>query len=274
MESPDVDAAISAYLQAQAAVAQARASLAKAQADTDRERDLFEHNAVAQKEVLNAEAILAQNKAGLEQAQAGVEQGRRRLEILGVRPGEFGQRLAVRAPIGGKVLDLNIASGEYRNDTSAAVMTIADLSSVWVTADVPETAIRMVKPGEGLDIELSAFPGETFRGRVTQIADVVDPQTRTVKVRAELANRDGRLRPEMFGRIRHTEGTERCLVVPASAVMQDENRQYVWRESSPGIFERIAVETGVRMGGRVAIRSGLEPGARVVTDGVMLISAS
>ncbi len=123
--------------------------------------------------------------------------------MLGLKPGVFGQKVTVSAPISGKVLEMSVTAGEYRNDTTAPVMTIADLSTVWGRSDVPESAIRFIQPGEPIDVQLTAYPGETFHGRVTRIADTVDPQTRTIKVRAEMSNAHERLRPEMFGTIRH-----------------------------------------------------------------------
>lgn len=274
MVSPDAAAAVSGYLQAQAAITQARSGVLKAQADLDRARDLYEHRAIAQKEVLNTETALTQSKAGLEQSQAMAQQALQRLDLLGLKPGDFGQKLAVRAPISGKVLELNVAPGEYRNDLNAGVLTIADLSSVWVAADVPESDIRFIQPGERLNIELTAYPGETFRGKVTRIADTLDPQTRTIKVRAEMENPHERLRPEMFGQIRHVEGTERLPVVPVGAVVQEEGRSIVYKETSPGTFDVTPVTLGARIGDRVAIREGLSPGDRVVTSGVMLLQAS
>ncbi|MCC6392262.1 MAG: efflux RND transporter periplasmic adaptor subunit [Bryobacterales bacterium] len=201
MESPDVDQAVSNYLQSQAAVTQAQAALDKARTDLERNRELSAQNAIPQKDVLNAEALEAQSEAGFLQAQAANEQNKRRLEILGAVPGRFGQSVSVPAPITGKVLDISITPGEYRNDLNAPVMTIADLSSVWISCEVPETAVGRVRIGEGVSIQFVAFPGRTFRARVAQIADVVDPQTRTVNVRAELPNPGGLLRPEMFCRI-------------------------------------------------------------------------
>ena len=118
VESSDVDASMSAYLQAEAGVNQAKAGLLKAQADLERARDLFEHNAIAQKEVLNGENTLAQSKATLEQAEATKKQAARKLEIFGLKPGQFGQKLVVTAPISGKVLELNTVPGEFRNDTN------------------------------------------------------------------------------------------------------------------------------------------------------------
>ncbi|MBS1828655.1 MAG: efflux RND transporter periplasmic adaptor subunit [Acidobacteria bacterium] len=273
LESADIDAAVSSFQQAQASVTQAKSALAKAQMDLDRERDLFEHGAVPQKEVYNAQAVTVQAQAAVEQSQAAVEQSRRRLQILGVGTGTFGQRVTIPAPISGKVLEMSVVNGEFRNDLSAPVMTIADLSSVWVTSDVPETAIRFVKPGEPVKIDLSAYPGETFRGRVTLIGDVVDPQTRTVKVRAELANPQGKLKPEMFGNIQLAEQSEQRPTVPASAIIASDGKSLVWRETSKGVFEKVAITTGAQVGERIAVLSGLSAADRVVVDGVMLLAA-
>ena len=274
IESSDADAAVSASQQAQSVVTQAKSALAKAQMDLDRQKDLFEHGAIPQKEVLNGQAIVNQAQAGVEQAQAAFEQSKRRLQILGISPGSYGQRITVRAPIAGKVLEMSIVNGEFRNDLSAPVMTIADLSAVWITSDVPETSIRLVKPGEPVRIELSAYPGETFRGRVALIGDIVDPDSRTVKVRAEMPNPGGRLKPDMFGNIQLSEQTELRPTVPAAAIIATEGRSYVWRETAKGTFEKVTVTTGIQVADRVAILSGLNPSDRVVIDGVMLLSAN
>lgn len=274
VESADADLAVSTSLQTQASVTQSKSALAKAQLDLNRQKDLFDHGAVPEKEVLNGQAVLVQMQAGVEQAQAAAEQSRRRLLILGISPGSFGQRVTVNAPISGKVLEMSVANGEFRNDLSVPLMTIADLSSVWVTSDVPETSIRLVRVGEPARIQLSAYPGETFLGRVTLIGDVVDPQTRTVKVRAELPNPGGRLKPEMFGNIQLSEHNELRPTVPAAAIVSTDGKAIVWREKSRGVFQRVTVTLGTQTGDRVAIISGLAAEDRVVVDGVMLLSAS
>jgi membrane fusion protein, heavy metal efflux system len=271
LESPDADAAMSADLSAQAAATQAQAGLVKAQADFDRASDLFAHDAVAKKEVLTAESALAQAKAALEQAQAARQQTQRKLTVLGLHAGNFDQHVTVRSPLSGKVLELSIVAGEYRNDTSASVMTIADLSTVWISSQVPESYIRFIQTGEQVEIALVAYPGETFHGKVSRIADTVDPQTRAVKVQAELDNRDGRLRPEMFGSIHHIEAIARTTVVPAAAVMQSDAHAAVFVETAPGHFEQRSVTLGTRAGDLVRVVSGVKPGERIVTDGVMLL---
>ena len=272
LESPDADAAMSAHLQSDAAVTQARATLLKAQADAERTKDLFDHNAVARKEVLNADSALAQAQAALDQALASREQAERRLSVLGLTPRDFKQQVTVRSPLSGKVLELSVVPGEFRNDTSAPVMTIADLSTVWVSSQVPETYIRFIQLREKVEIRLVAYPEETFEGRVLQISDTVDPQTRTVKVHAEMDNPQGRFRPEMFGSIHHIESTARMAVVPAAAVIEGDGRSVVFVESAPGTFHERVVALGKKAGAQVRVLDGLKAGETVVVDGAMLLS--
>lgn len=271
IESPDADAALSTHLQAVASVNQAKANLSKAQADLERVKDLFEHNAVAKKELLNAENAVAQSQAILDQAEASIRQALRKIEILGLKPNQFGQKVVVRAPLAGKVLELIVAAGEYRNDTTQPLVTIADLSTVWITSDVPENMVRFIQVGEHIELELAAYPNETFRARVKQVADVMDPQTRTLKVRAELDNSHGRLRPEMFGRIRHVESMEKRPVVPIAAVVQGDTQSVVYLQTSPGVFKITPVKVGNPAQGFLPILNGVKAGDSVVVDGVMLL---
>jgi cobalt-zinc-cadmium efflux system membrane fusion protein len=278
LDSPDSDAAISTYLQAVTTERQARFVLTKAETDYRRTKDLYEHRAVAEKDVLGAQNDLEQAKANLETSHTASEQAQRKLELLGLTPGEFHQATIVRAPITGKILEVNVTRGEYRgavashsDTTTAPLMTIADLSSVWMSADVPEPSIRFVRVGEAVEITLVAFPGEVLRGRVARIADMLDPQTRTLRVHVDLPNPVGRFRPEMFGSMRHV-GTPRSLpVVPLAAVVQEYGRTFVFVEITRGRFERRQVTLGPRSGDIVAVSTGLKADERVVVDGAMLL---
>lgn len=274
IESPEAEGALSDCLRADAGLTQARATAAKARADAERLRSLYEHGAVANKEVIEAETELAHAQAGLTEAEAATQHARRRLSILGLKPCLAGQPVVVRAPISGKVLEMNVVPGEYRNDTSAALITIADLSTVWVAAQVPESSIRWINQGEHVHIELAAYPGEVFEGRVRRVADTVDPLTRAVEVQTELDNRSGRFRPEMFARIRHSHGSRTLPVVPAGALVRAEGSAWVFIERARGQFERVRVETGEAMGPMVPIFSGIEAGATVVVDGAILLAAN
>jgi cobalt-zinc-cadmium efflux system membrane fusion protein len=271
LDSPEVSALVAAHRQATAEITRAEAALAKAEADLARLRDLFEHGAVARKEVLSAEAELARARADLDRMRAERKAVSERMEILGLREDDERQEVAVRAPLTGKVLEVRLASGEYRNDTTEPVLTLADLRSVWVIADVPESLIRLVTPGERIEVRLVAYPGEIFTGRVARIADTVNPQTRTIEVIAEIANPHGRLRPEMFGEIRHEETFETVPVVPPSAVAERGGKSVVWRERAPGCFEMVEIRRGRTYKELTPVLAGLQVGDRVVVDGVMLL---
>jgi membrane fusion protein, heavy metal efflux system len=272
IDSPEADEALSAFKQAEAAVGQTRSSLAKSEADHARTVDLYEHKAIAKKEVLASENELALARAALAQAEAGKEHVRRRLEILGLGENDTGRQVTIRSPLKGKVIDLAITAGEYRNDTTTPVMTVANLDIVWVTSAIPENMIRFVELGEHVEVELFAYPGEVFKARVTKIADTLDPKTRTVQVRAELANPGGRFKPEMFGRIRHSHNPRSMPVIPARAVLHHGSETEVYVERRPGAFERIPVVLGAPRGDMIPVLSGIQAGDRIVVGGGMILA--
>src|SRR5207245_2191159 len=138
-----------------------------------------------------------------------------------------------------------VAPGEYRaavsfsTDTTAPLLTIADLSTVWVTADVAEPFLRLVHVGQPVAVSLVSFPDEVFNGSVSRIGDVLDPQTRTLKVTVDLPNPGGRFRPEMFGSIRQPGPRRPLPVLSPDAVVLEYGRPVVFVERAPGRFERI-----------------------------------
>lgn len=272
VDSPDADAAIAAALQAEAAERQVQSALSKSDADLARTTELYEHHAVAQKDLLGAQNDQAQARAALETARAVLQQARRKLELLDLKlAGESRQIVRVRAPISGKVLEVNVAPGEYRNDTGTPLMTIADLSRVWIASDVPEPAIRFIHVGERVTITMVAYPAEELEGRVARIADVLDPQTRTVKVYVDMANPGGRFRPEMFATIRHAGASRPTPVLPVAAIVQEYGHPIVFLERTPGHFERREVVLGPRAGAFMPVVSGVRVGERVVVDGGVLL---
>jgi cobalt-zinc-cadmium efflux system membrane fusion protein len=273
IESPDVSSTQSALRQAEANISQAKATVAKADADLARARDLFANRAIAQKDVLAADTALTQAKASLEQATAAHDEALRKLRLFGLTPNGKEQLVNVRAPVPGRVIDLSVTPGEYRNDTSMPVMTIADLSTVWVASDIPETAIRFIRVGEPVAINLDAFPDHTFTGTVKRIGDLVDPQTRTIKVRTELNNSAGQFRPEMFATIRLSRGFRPAMVISKSALYQEQDSTTVFRELRRGEFEEIPVTVFWQDNDRAAIQGELHPGDPVVVDGVAQLRA-
>lgn len=272
--STSITEAEAGFVQAEAALRQAELAAAKADADLVRLTDLLEHQAVAQKEVLAARTASELAKAVVDQARSARDQARKRLELLGLSPGHFDQAVTVSAPLSGKVLDVNVVDGEFRNEISTPLVTIANLSRVWATSEVPESKIRYCKLGGTADLELIAFPDATFRGRVTRIADTVDPETRTIKVSAELDNPSGTLRPEMYGRLRYSDGVVPTLWVPTSAVVRIGEKDFVFVQQGPGRFMSTPVELGQRHDDGYAVASGLRAGDSVVTQGSIYLKAA
>jgi len=225
LDSPDADAAISTSLQSQAAERQAEATLAKARADLARATDLYDYKAIAEKDLLSARNDLTQATEALETARAARDQARRKLELLGLTPKGSRQPVFVRAPFSGKIIEVNVAPGEYRaaisfhTDTTAPLMTIADLSTVWVSAEVSEPSVRLIHVGEPVSMSFVSFPDESFTGKVTRIGDVLDPQTRTLKVLVELPNPRDACVPRcsaVFGSSGRSEWSPWCLRGPSS----------------------------------------------------------
>ncbi|MBN9419364.1 MAG: efflux RND transporter periplasmic adaptor subunit [Candidatus Eremiobacteraeota bacterium] len=273
-------------IEARVGVAKARTSLRKAQLDCQRVRDLYKHDAIAKKEVLAAETDLIQARSDLEnslalvsQAQAGIdsavaarEQTVNKLRILDVGPNDPDPEIVVHSPLTGKILEMSVVAGEYHSDLGASVMTVADLSSVWVISNVPESEIRWIGLGDPVHITLDAYPGQQFDGKVARVADVLDPKTRTVKVMTTLPNPFGKFRPEMFGRVHHIHDEHKLAVIPAPAVLQTgDGKKVVYVQTQPGTFVPRTVDIGQRQGANVAVLRGISPGERVVVDGAMLL---
>jgi membrane fusion protein, heavy metal efflux system len=271
IESAEAGLALAGYAQAQAQVRQVASVLSRAEKDLARAQELNANKAAPLKDVINAQADVEQARANLAQMEVAAEEAKHRLDLLGLDPAHHSHEITARSPLAGKVMDVSVAPGELRNDTNQPLMTIADLTTVWVTSDVPEALIRLVNVNEPVTIELVAYPGETRRGRVRRIADAVDPTTRTVKVQAELDNKGGRLRPEMFARIRHSHGTRRLAAIPSSAVVHRAGVAWAFVERAPGRYEQTRIQIGEGQNGDVPILEGLKEGDRVVVEGAALL---
>src|SRR4029077_7241468 len=155
---------------------------------------------------------------------------------------------------------------------STPIMTVADLSSVWVMGDIFERDLHVVTVGQVATVTTTAYPGEQFRGRVDYISEVIDPATRTAKVRVSAPNRNGRLKPEMFASIVLGVGEgERELTVPSGAAFTQDGRTWVYVSTQPGHFVRRAIEIVQDAGAEHRVLSGLRAGDRVVVAGALLL---
>jgi cobalt-zinc-cadmium efflux system membrane fusion protein len=244
----------------------AQAALTLAQRNLARQQELSRAEIAAKKDLQQAESDQAQ-------ALSEAQRTRSRLAQLGTAWGQgSGRQYTLRSPIAGHVIDLAGAPGGFWNDTNAPLMTVADLSSVWVSASVQEKDLAAVFVGQSAAITLNAYPGEAFIGSVRYIAQVLDADTRTVKVRIVLDNAAGRLRPGMFASVIFSGPAHNGPVVPAAALVQDGFETRVFVEQSAWSFAPRVVKTGARLGEQVEITAGLKAGERVVVRNGMLLN--
>lgn len=209
------------------------------------------------------------------------ESARQRLLLWDIPPSEIARlertgqplkALTIVSPVSGIVTAKNVVRGA-RVMPAESLFEIADLSRVWVLADVYEAEAAFVRVGQTGRMTLSYLPGREWIGKVTFIAPIVQPETRTVSVRLELANPDGALKPDMFADVVLERSLGRVVAVPESAVLSTGTRSIVFVVKEDGAFEPREVQVGTKTDGYWEIASGLEPGTKVVTQANFLIDS-
>jgi len=265
INSADLASAIADYKKAQADQVLARRQL-------DRAKDLFSHGALAAKDLQQAEDSAQKADVDFDAAAAHIR-------LLGGDLANLSPVIEVKSPIDGTVVEQNTAGGEGVKslDSSPNLFTIADLSRVWILCDVYENDLGQVHVGDLAEVRLNAYPDRPLRARVSNISRILDPATRTAKVRIEMDNPGGIIRPGMFGNATFVSRGDRTrMVVPAAAVLRLHDKDWVFRFEGPGRFRRTEVRTGPQMdGGRQQILGGaLKSGDRVAGNALQLSSAA
>ena len=259
--------------QAQADARRAATDLTLAERTLARTRDLFEHGVVAQKDVYGAEADAARARAESQRAGA-------RLALYGADSASANQVFALRAPLGGTVVERNITPGqEVRPDQMLAnapqlfapLLVVTDPSRLWVQLDVPERDLHRLSAGAPIDVRAQAWPDRGYRGSITLVASAVDQATRTVKMRGAVQNPERTLKAEMLVTVRVAGASDRGLAIPAAAVLLSGDRHIVFVEEARGRYRRAEVTIGPGQEGMVRVPSGLRVGERVVTGGSLLL---
>ena len=255
--------------EAHAALNQAQAELGIAEADFKRAEALIADEIIPRKDYLRA-------KADRDKAAAALRAATDRLRLLGGSPNASGTAVsafAVTAPFAGTVIEKKATLGELASP-SEPLFSIADLSRVWIQADLPEAALAKIRIGAKAKVSVPAYPGETFNGVVGHLGASLDKDTRTVAARIEVANADGRLKPEMFATATiETNGDKRdAISLPDAAIVLLEGKPTVFVYEQGAYVARL-VEPGERVGGRTVLKSGLKPGDEVVTAGTYALKA-
>jgi membrane fusion protein, heavy metal efflux system len=237
----------------------------------DRAQLLYSHGALAQKDLEVAQD--AEDKATVD-----LQNTQHRVKLLGGDPDHPSTIIELRAPVSGTIVEQNVAGfeGVKSLDNSPNLFTIADLSQVWVVCDVYENDLGEVHLGDSSEIRLNAFPDRVFQGKIADISRVLDPNTRSAKVRIVLSNPEGIFRPGMFAvaTFRSRKLQER-LVLPSTAVMRLQDKDWVFRKEAANRFRRLEVHSlGTTPDGMQEISNGVKPGDQVVAQALDFSTAA
>jgi membrane fusion protein, heavy metal efflux system len=264
VSSPDYSQLLDAYLKAADAFRLADKNWVRAQ-------DLYQHHAIAQRDLEQAESDRNQARADLNAADQG-------MRILGIKnPGDLAKApssalIPVLAPIGGEVVERLVSPGQVVQAGQTQAFTISDLSTVWVLANVYQADLAAVRTGDDVVVETDSYP-ERFHGRISYVSPALDPNTRTLQARIVVDNPGEKLKRDMYCTVTVTAGSiPNAIAVPDSSVLRDDNNQpFVYLATSANQFGRRDVEIGESLDGKTHILRGLSPGERVVGDGSLFL---
>jgi cobalt-zinc-cadmium efflux system membrane fusion protein len=239
-----------------------------AQRAVERARTLLDAGVIGAAEVQRREAELSQSASEVDAA-------RDQLALLGMLPESIDELVKTRrinsatrviASMDGVVLDRKITLGQVIQPADT-IFEIADLTHLWLLADVPEQNAGRLQEGQLVEASIGALPNLTLRGKLAFISHTVNPETRTVRVRMELPNPRARYKPAMLATMLLKEHTEKRTVVPVAAVVREENAEHVFVQRAPGTFVLRPVSLGDEFDGRRVLLEGLQPGEQIVTAG-------
>jgi len=275
LQSEDASSARANHAKAMADLGHQQAALEYARTARERTERLLALKAVSVQDVERARTDEKAAAAALAQAQAEVERARTALALLDVDPAT-GQIL-LTAPLGGLVLSRDAAAGAVV-DAGATILVITNPDSLWLQVAVPEQIAGTIRPGARIRFTVPAFPAETFDARVHSLATAVDPTTRSVPVRAVIANRQRRLRPEMLATVHLDTGVPQTgVVVPDDAIQLLDERHVVFIAEPDGRggarFTRRDIQIAAKFEGRRQIVRGVKEGELVVTTGAFAVKA-
>jgi cobalt-zinc-cadmium efflux system membrane fusion protein len=282
IDSPEVVQAQTDLIAAVQGLDKSKSQLALARRTFDRQSGLFAAKATSQRELEQANTDHTGAETDVRTAEGVLNAARNRLRVLGRSDAEVARLekerlinplIAITSPLDGTVIARKVGPGQYvRSDSAEPLYSIADLSMMWLKANVPENDIAFVRTGQEIEVRVLAVPDRVFKARIGAIGAASDATTRRVVVRSEIANPDGALKSEMFATFKIVTGNgEPEPAVPVEAVIRDGDLAFVWVERGPTLLERRKVKLGIEQNGRLQIREGLQPGERVVVRGAIFV---
>jgi len=244
----------------------AHQDLSVAQRALDRVQKMRADGAASEKDLVQAQADFKKATSDLERNEA-------QLKALRINESDPTVTAEVRAQIAGTVVIRNVLVGqEVRADAAEPLITISNLDTVWVSADVYEQDLGMVEQGAVAHLHAPAYPDETFTGIVGHVGDVIDAQSRTVKIRCVFPNEDHRLKSGMFVKVDvESKGGKRVILVPSKAVLNEGEVTKAIVALDHNVFKERVIEVGPERDGKVRVLSGLSAGEKIVTDGALFV---
>jgi membrane fusion protein, heavy metal efflux system len=265
--SPDYSQLRTNYLKAKDAYALAQKAYARAE-------DLYQHHAIAEQNVEQAQSIEVQAGGDLASAQAALKvMGITDPDALVKAPPSF--EVPVKAPISGLVVEQDVSAGQVIQPGTTQCFMISDISTVWVLVNVYQKDLPYVRVGDSVDIQTDTYP-EVFHGRIAYVAASLDPSTRTLQARIETPNPGDKLKKDMYVVATVHAGTIRnAIAIPDAAVLRDaENQPFVYAAASSNQFGRRSITLGESLSGQTQILSGLAAGDRVIGNGSLFLQFS
>jgi membrane fusion protein, heavy metal efflux system len=264
VNSPDFSAARSTYLKS-------KSVYLLSDKNYQRSKDLYEHHAIAERDLQQAESDRAA-------AQADLQSSEDALRVLGIKDpetfanGKVTSEIPVLAPVGGEIVERLVGPGQLLQAGSTQCFTISDMSTVWVLVNVYQSDLAFVHVGDGVEINTDSYP-DTFHGKISYLAPALDPATRTLQARIVAGNPGGKLKKDMYVNAVVQAGAVRdALTVPDSAVLRDsENEPFVYLQVGSNKFARRGVKISDSRNSRTQIESGLNEGDKVVGDGSLFL---
>ena len=284
IDSPDLVQANADVIAASTAVQKAQNQVAQGERVARRQQLLYDGGAAPYKDLEQADSDLRNAQHDLKTAEGQLEAARNRLRApFGKTDAEIAQieathdvdRVAqIASPIAGTVTGRKVSPGQFvRADNTDPMFTIADVSSMWLVANVTETDIPLIKVGQEVAVQVVAYPGEVFRARLTYVGASMDPAARRLTVRAEIANPDGRLKPDMFASFRIMTGVStRSPSLPTAAVLREsDGTMTAWVTIDGKRLVKRTVKVGLQQDGFSQVLEGLEAGERVATESALFL---
>lgn len=250
-----------------ATIRQREADLKVAEVNFARSKNLFERQLLAKQALDDAESRYLAAEAQIDLSKAQLMQAEARLQELKINL----QNTNVTSPVDGFVGKRNVDPGAMVSQNTP-IASVVDISKLKMVVNVVEKDIRLVTVGDSGDVDVDAYPGEKFHGRIARVAPVLDPATRTATMEIEIANADKRLKPGMYARVSLTvEERKGTLVAPKSAVVDFESKRGVWMPNEDNRARFVSVELGIEDAERIEIKSGLKEGDKIVTTGATAV---